>query len=676
MKIIFVVLLLSTLGLASAGPGEENTPELTDSLKKYASGIADVVSTIGAILNERVTEIGTSLTGRQIGLGLPKQQAKREKEGQKDGQPVVRETSEARPAVNYTCLDTEPRPTSYIVGNITVNSTRGRRANVIQDRCVNATTVREYFCANSTDAGSSQSITCISSYVCLDGACVARSSAFTCQETDNRIALNQSGVTIVSISGSGREINLANDTCRGNQVQEYYCANATTESISSITASCPLGQMCLNGQCERGTETRHRCFDSDLQNSRKDGWVTILSSNGEAAITRDTCFDARTVTEYYCNANNASIPSSRNIRCAEGDQCANHLCIPRTRGCFDQEHIQYGFNDAYVAGSIHNSSGYELLDTCEADGVREYYCKNQVATNTLTPCSAGETCVSGACRPSEGSAVNYHCFDSDNGINEFQKGQVAAPASNGTTFYFHDQCLDQNILIERSCTGQTMRLPVYSSYISCWPGQVCRNGACVLQNGDVVLNPPAPVPSPTPAQRGAYLYANHVVLRSGVVYEENALDEDADYATLQFNIAPGLVAVGGGFHRSGVSENVTATNIVDIQVNLSELNLQCSHTCTEETRACTPCSQDIILEVRSLDKCMGATSYSRAPRFIGFCYAGDNETAQICTLNLGTQGCPSGKWDVNYVAVSKTESIARTRGPAGAVHWIRLEQVP
>lgn len=252
--------------------------------------------------------------------------------------------------------------------------------NYYDDACVDASNVKEYFCENGTF--SFTEFPCPSGYACTNGACLLT----PCTDTDGGAIAETRGTAAAAGSSS-------TDSCEtDSSVKEYYCSGG---SVLSRTMDCGTGSHCVNGAC-----VAYTCTDSDNgQNENTAGSVTLGSTT-----SNDTCVDASTVKEYYCEAGQIK---NKNIACASGKVCQAGSCITQPL-CTDSD----GGQDKYTKGTT-TFNGTTYPDACvDTDTVAENYCDStgKGATAQIA-CGSGYTCLQGACVASQCTATTKDLSD-------------------------------------------------------------------------------------------------------------------------------------------------------------------------------------------------------------------------------------------------------------------------
>jgi len=207
-------------------------------------------------------------------------------------------------------------------------------------------------------------------------------------------------------------------------------------------------------------ETVIECTDTDAEDMYAKGKV----SKGENDYF-DLCYDADTVTEYYCDNENVE---TKQITCPSGYSCDDGACVYSVPECTKSDG-----NSIYVYGyADYNDTKY--YDYCKnSTHVYEYYCSNPPHT-VPQYCGWGYGCSAGVCVP--------QCSDTDGGLDLSVRGTIRYGNESET-----DYCSDGGIVIEHYCgiTG------ILSSIGVCSSGTVCSAGECVSECVDYDGNDPS-----------------------------------------------------------------------------------------------------------------------------------------------------------------------------------------
>lgn len=256
-----------------------------------------------------------------------------------------------------------------------------------------------------------------------------------CDDPDGRDIFNAGGVF-----SDGKTYT---DVCVDRTaVKEYYCEDG---SANHVEVSCPPGYACASGKCAESP-----CTDSD-GGSKPDVKGTVVSGSD---TNTDSCKDAGTVTEYYCDGGSAK---SKSMECASGSRCLDGACVEGS--CSDTD----GGDDQYVAGSV-TKADISQADKClSPTKLTEYYCEGNDVRSKAVTCESGFECKDGACLELP------KCVDSDNGKDKFTKGTVTTPSNS-----YVDDCYSSTQVLEYYCDGES----VESEKLACGTGYECKLGKC------------------------------------------------------------------------------------------------------------------------------------------------------------------------------------------------------
>lgn len=240
------------------------------------------------------------------------------------------------------------------------------QSGTYDDECVNALTVEERFCEGGSAA--SKEIPCPAGYECAEGAC----GPVQCIDSDGGEKPDVKGT--VTVAGKDQA-----DSCADKlTVKEYYCDGSQAVSKEM---KCAAGKECVSGACVEA-----QCADSDKgKNTSVAGTAT---KGGESSA--DSCYDTRSVTEYYCE--NGDIKSQK-IACGPGFECQKGKCVEAK--CEDSD----GGKDQFAKGTT-TYGNESKTDSCYSDtSVLEYYCSSDtaIAYDRLS-CGSGHECFDGNCR--------------------------------------------------------------------------------------------------------------------------------------------------------------------------------------------------------------------------------------------------------------------------------------
>lgn len=233
------------------------------------------------------------------------------------------------------------------------------------DACKDTTAVKEYYCENGAVAMAE--LPCPGGYACVNGACVVT----PCTDTDNGAIAETKGIATASGTSS-------TDSCASaTKVLEYYCSGG---SVLSREMDCGTGKQCTDGACISIT-----CVDSD----NGQGTDTAGATTYGATVNNDSCADASTVKEYYCESGQVK---SKNIACASGKVCQAGKCVEPT--CTDSDN---GQNKEVVGNTTLGTTTHQ--DTCYSETmVIEYFCQGGAIANVKLACDSTDVCLSGKCQ--------------------------------------------------------------------------------------------------------------------------------------------------------------------------------------------------------------------------------------------------------------------------------------
>ncbi len=278
----------------------------------------------------------------------------------------------APPNTTAVCTDSDGGRDTFSMGSVSVGSI------VRSDSCVDASTVKEYYCEEGILGVSD--IPCGSGYVCTNGAC----TPVPCSDSDGGEVAETKGT---ATSGATSQT----DSCASEtSVTEYYCSGG---SILSKSISCGTGTHCSDGAC-----VAYTCTDSD---GGQEPGIAGNTSIGDNRKT-DTCSaDGRRVNEYYCD-------SSGNIRntsiaCGTDETCRDGACMAAS--CTDSD----GGQDKMRAGNT-TLGATTRSDSCYSNtSVLEYYCSASGISQATMDCGSGYYCNAGAC-------ARVSCFDTNKNL--------------------------------------------------------------------------------------------------------------------------------------------------------------------------------------------------------------------------------------------------------------------
>ncbi len=275
--------------------------------------------------------------------------------------------------------------------------------------------------------------------------------------------------------------------------------------------------------------------------------------------------------------------------------------------------------------------------------------------------------------------VNYTCVDDETRQFIDVAGNVTVTASPGGVTIQSDECLNQTTVKEYYCAPQDYGAGMLYQLMDCLPDETCVEGACSSPQS---TSPQAAGQNRGMRQtisnvsiRGARLYPLKVLSSNIAAYTNNATDSDLDsYALLGYGISPGLLTLGGGFHRFNTSENVTALNVTKIKVGVEDGNAYCvERACQSYERSyCTSCSEESVISAGGNFRCMGGTIWSRWIFLPTHCTIANNES-KTCVFEIGTVNCPGGKWEVEQFLIARELNSNGIAGPGVRIYWAGVE---
>lgn len=168
------------------------------------------------------------------------------------------------------------------------------------DRCLDAQTVKEFYCTRDTI--SSRDIECDTGMECVDGACVEG----MCEDSD--------GGKDASVKGTTEKGTLSQtDSCLNpSTVREYFCQDGL---IKNEMMECASGYECKDGACVESV-----CVDTD---NGKDQYTKGTTSYGDYSQT-DSCYSSSSVIEYFCSSDTSV--NYEKINCGTGHECVAGVC--------------------------------------------------------------------------------------------------------------------------------------------------------------------------------------------------------------------------------------------------------------------------------------------------------------------------------------------------------------
>ena len=386
------------------------------------------------------------------------------------------------------CNDSDGGNNPFLEGIVTTNIFINGISTpyFFEDFCSNNNLLTEFYCNNETNSVNGNNHAC--EFGCSNGACIQPPEINGCIDYDPENNYSVSGLVSYnngSLDNDWCRLRSYNettgwqsdfvDTCEGVDcmVREFMCSS--NGSIDYEEVSCPQG--CSYGACLPVQD----CFDSDDGINYFERGSIVSTSLGLYLATEDFCLGSK-VAEFYCdqNANIAQI----GIPCPLGYDCTLGECVQQntySNNCIDYDsENNYSVNGLVLSNnapptidscrlrSYDTIAGWQsnLVDTCEGTDcmIREITCSsNGNLDYEEVGCPQG--CAYGACSPVQ------DCFDSDNGINYFEKGTIVWTPSN-LYLAMDDYCVDDDIT-EFECVQGNSETTIFN----CLNG--CLDGACI-----------------------------------------------------------------------------------------------------------------------------------------------------------------------------------------------------
>jgi|GEM_PF-2621517 len=428
-----------------------------------------------------------------------------------DSTETVEEIPEPEEEPEPECTESDSGLNKNVKGSVVANGI------TYDDVCESEGTLREYFCSGTEV--SSNLVDCGEGFECSQGACVESEEEEVeepdCVETDSGRDYTTSGTLTYKWSDYV-------DTCQGNyDMIEYYCED---DKMKQENHHCDVGQRCVDGAC---IVLDASCTDSDSSNELELGTTIQYGGGMVIGSSTDSCVDAASRTEYYCEdgmAKSRVEPCPLDYYC-EGGAC-HMLCFDADLGkefdepsyvrsdegifndyCVDEETVMEYYcsddnrmsiekqcnlycyegeciesdevhcDDSY-SGEVRLYYGSNLLDsatdTClDYRTMRDYICITDAIEYVNDRCEDDEICYEGSCR----RIYEPTCFDlddqeEDNGI--YVKSSVIKTTNNSILEIRHDECLTDYSVKEYMCDGDSFRV----EFIDCPDDEECRNGVC------------------------------------------------------------------------------------------------------------------------------------------------------------------------------------------------------
>jgi len=197
------------------------------------------------------------------------------------------------------------------------------------------------------------------------------------------------------------------------------------------------------------------CTDSDMG---RDIFVKGTASTDEGSST-DSCEDATTVMEYYCDGDLVAFES---IPCPAAHECRDGACkeevVPEFKCTDSDKGVNYNIQGEVVA------DGESYADVCNDGVLTEYSCGVSEVKSDSYSCPDG--CVNGKC-------MNQKCTDTEGGETIYAGGTVNIINDSGW-FTFPDKCIAEDRLTEYTCDGDELHI----EDISCPNDYTCSGGVC------------------------------------------------------------------------------------------------------------------------------------------------------------------------------------------------------
>lgn len=338
-----------------------------------------------------------------------------------------------------TCTDSDGGRDTYASGIVSFGG------ETRSDSCVDAYTVKEYYC-DGVIVGVSE-LPCGTGYSCTNGACTAA----PCTDSDSGEVAETKGTASAGAASS-------TDACVDEtSVTEYYCSEGR---ILSKSLACGAGKHCSDGAC-----VAYTCTDSDGGQEAGEAGTTSIGENTKT----DACSsDARRVTEYYCDASGSIRNTS--IACGAAEACREGACVEAA--CSDSD----GGQTRETAGTT-TIGTTSRSDTCHSDtSVTEYYCGGGDILYTTLSCGSGDICDAGAC-------VEIECIDDDHPIDEDVLNWFPFKTVSSLTIYEGDKALvDDDYYVALDTVDGTDGAETATFTIYGRDGDDI--GSCDLDNGD------------------------------------------------------------------------------------------------------------------------------------------------------------------------------------------------
>lgn len=244
------------------------------------------------------------------------------------------------------------------------------------DDCLDATTLREYYCFTNTSKT-------YEDYVCDTYCNETTNSCFAgCYDTDDGLDIYVKG----SIYNNGSLY--ATDACQGDLLTEWFCS---TDLPSSNELNCSdEGMVCSDGACKAAGAS---CLDSD---AGPNNYTIAGNVTDNSEIKYDYCQSTSNLSEYYCDPVNDEW-KLETIACegevGSGYECESGKCVfsgPQT--CFDSDG---GINSGSYGETFVDEVFADADECVNIDELTEYYCNidnDSVSTTILCSATTGYFC--------------------------------------------------------------------------------------------------------------------------------------------------------------------------------------------------------------------------------------------------------------------------------------------
>ncbi len=229
---------------------------------------------------------------------------------------------------------------------------------------------------------------------------------------------------------------------------------------------------------------------SDNEGGQSEMWagnITLNDSTGRVQLIPDSCLNETVVEEYYCAPRDSGAGTLHSfIACPDKYNCVRGECKPRPPRftCNDEGLNIWQKTNSTVLNEDGEVFDWRVDECVDATRLSEKICVNstsQYVSSVVLICPFGFECADGTCIESQ--QVQYRCFDSDNGGDEFTVGTATVRASNATIVQsLTDQCTNGyppngRTLIEARCVASPPN-SIGRDSIQC----DCLSGACARRS--------------------------------------------------------------------------------------------------------------------------------------------------------------------------------------------------